>query len=77
MLSAEDNRLLRQMAADLGELRRQMKELMGNGQPGVIEQFNRRLNALEKWRWIQTGGILVLLYLIGWLSQTLFAHWIH
>lgn len=42
-----------------------MERLLGNGQPGLIENMQKKLATHDKWFWIGLGGILVFQFLSG------------
>lgn len=49
------------------------RHLFGNGQPGVIRNMERRLRALEVFRWITVGVLLCAMAILGTQSKSLLA----
>lgn len=49
------------------------RHLFGNGQPGVISKMEKRLRALEVFRWIVVGALLCAMALLGSQTKALLA----
>lgn len=41
------------------------KSLFGNGQPGIIERIENKVNRHDKWIYIATGAIVTMQFLSG------------
>lgn len=59
---------------DTGErvaaLETQMKDVVGNGQPGRLTLAERSISALQSWRWWQVGaaaGVSGVFSILGWV----------
>lgn len=54
---------------NLAELKVNMHNLVGNGQPGRVSVLEAEVKALGKWRWLITGGILAVTAIIHFVFK--------
>lgn len=45
---------------NLADLKANMHQLVGNGQPGRVKLLEDEVKSLGKWRWLITGGIIAV-----------------
>ena len=57
------------VAAGIARLETQMKNLVGNGQPGRIAELERRVRKSEKYMWMIAGAGIAA----GWVARYLLA----
>lgn len=57
----------------LSELKTDMHNLVGNGQPGRVRIIEQNIQSLTNWRWLITGGILVLSTVLSTAVHFLFS----
>jgi hypothetical protein len=54
---------------NLAELKVNMHNLVGNGQPGRVKVLEDKVESLGKWRWIVTGGIIAISAVIHFIFK--------
>lgn len=53
----------------LAELKTDMHNLVGNGQPGRVRVLEKKVEDLGKWRWLITGGIIAVSAIIHFIFK--------
>lgn len=62
-----DKQLQLEILQRLTAMETHLKNLVGNGQPGIIEKIHSRLTTVERWVWRATGIAVVIVLAVGWL----------
>lgn len=53
----------------LARLETHMQDLVGNGKPGRVTNLEKEVQALARWRWIITGGIITVSVIIHFVFR--------